>query len=755
MGRRLDRDRLLRVLLLLVPGAVAIELSFRSGGAAAGVAAIVAVICLAALVLRGTPGSFDAAVASQAANAGLLALPGALTVYFSFNHGGFFPETPAFVAIVLILVLVVRITTAEDPFAGFSWPLAVAAGALGLYCGWILLSGTWSDAPARALIEFDRALVYLLALVLFGSLPRNADSLRWMLRGLALGIVAVAVAGFLTRTLPDTFPTEPRLYEGRLGFPLTYWNAMGMLTALGTVLCMHLASSLREHLAVRALAAGCLPVLAATVLLTFSRGAILAGFLGLVLYAVLGRPRGLVSALIAAVPPGVFAVHAAWSAEILGTDRATSAAGAAEGQDVALVVAACCLEAVLIRLALKPLDTRLQRFALPVHLRRPVKAAAWAAGVVVIAAAVLAFDVPDRLDSQYDKFVHSSTAGRPELARDRLSDAANTGRIEQWEVALDGFERAELRGQGAGTYGLEWMRERPNTLVVHDAHSLFVETMQELGLVGLVLLCVTLISILVALVPWRGRDRPLYAALFATAAAWTVHAGIDWDWELPAVTIWLFCVGGAALALPRAQPSAAVERGPRRVRLARGRAPRRIRFAGRPTPPAPSRPSVAAGPAGGARLVLGTLVLIGALAPGLVLVSQRQLDQAAEAFDNGDCVRATERATASIRTLEIRPEPYETLGFCDVRQGFDSLAVPAVERAVERDPDNWEYRYALAIVRGSAGLDPRPAAQAALWHNPRDPLTQSLVDYVDTPKRRRWIAQTRPIAENERLSTDQ
>jgi O-antigen ligase len=759
MGRRLDPDRLRRVLLLLLPGAAGVYLAFRSGGSVAGIAAIFAVLCLVVLVLRAAPGTFDAAVSARVANAVLLALPGALTVYFAFNAGGFFPETPALVAVVLILILVVRITTAEGPFAGFGWPVAIATGALGLYCVWTLVSGTWSDAPARALIEFDRALVYLLALVLFGSLPRSAGSLRWMLRGIALAIVAVAVAGFLTRTLPDVFPTEPRLYEGRLGFPLTYWNGVGILTALGAILCMHLTASLREPLVVRVLAAASLPVLAATVLLTFSRGAIFAGFLGLAIYAVLGRPRGLTTAVLAAVPPGVIAVHAAWDAEILGTDRATTDAGAAEGHDVALIVGACCLAAALIRVALRPVDVRVQRFALPAHLRRRVIGAAWVAALVAAVAVVVAVDLPERIDTQYDKFVDSSTAGRPEVARDRLSDAANAGRIEQWEVALDGFERAELNGQGAGTYGNEWMQERPNTLVVDNAHSLFLETLQELGLVGLVLVSVALLAILAGTAPWPGRERSLHAALFAAAFSWTVHAGIDWDWEMPAVTVWLFCVGGAALARAGEElpTGVAASDRPRRVRFTHrrrkepGSAPsagqaRRVRFVKRQPKAATALPS------SGARLVFATLVLIGALAPALVLVSQRQLDDAADAFENGDCATATERATASIRTLEIRPEPYEVLAFCDVREGFDRLGVAALDRALDRDPDNWEFHYGLAIVRGSAGLDPRSAARAALSHNPRDPLTRSLVDYVDTSDPQRWIERTRPIAENERLS---
>src|SRR4029077_5869757 len=84
---------------------------------------------------------------------GLILLPGVLLVFLSFNAGGFFPGTPALVAMVLLLLLISRIILVPQPFAGFSPALAVAAGALGLYALWSLLSATWSDSTWRALIE--------------------------------------------------------------------------------------------------------------------------------------------------------------------------------------------------------------------------------------------------------------------------------------------------------------------------------------------------------------------------------------------------------------------------------------------------------------------------------------------------------------------------------------------------------------------------------------------------------------------------
>jgi len=202
---------------------------------------------------------------------GLVALPGALLVFLSFNAGGFFPGTPALVALVLLLVLVSRIILVPRPFAGFSPALAVAAGALGLYAIWALLSATWSDSTWRALVEFDRALLYLLALVLYGSRPRRSDEVRWMTRFLALAILVVCSIGLITRLAPDLWPIASNLDENRLSYPITYWNSLGLLAGLGTILCLHFTSSRSEPRALRLAAAAVIPILVTTLFFTFSR----------------------------------------------------------------------------------------------------------------------------------------------------------------------------------------------------------------------------------------------------------------------------------------------------------------------------------------------------------------------------------------------------------------------------------------------------------------------------------------------------
>ena len=130
-------------------------------------------------------------------------------------------------------------------------------------------------------------------------------------------------------------------------------------------------------------------------------------------------------------------------------------------------------------------------------------------------------------------------------------------------VGLDRFELAPWLGDGAGTYRLAWQEGRPEGgQPAVDGHSLYVETLAELGLPGLALLLVAIAALLVAaLRGLRGPDGGAHAALLGGAIALLLHAGIDWDWEMPAVTAWVFCAGGLALARPasgmarRAAPS--------------------------------------------------------------------------------------------------------------------------------------------------------------------------------------------------------
>jgi O-antigen ligase len=81
-----------------------------------------------------------------------------------------------------------------------------------------------------------------------------------------------------------------------------------------------------------------------------------------------------------------------------------------------------------------------------------------------------------------------------------------------------------------------------------DAHSLYVETLAELGPVGLALL---LLALAVPLLALRSRGDPLLAAAGAGYVAFLVHAGVDWDWEQPSVTLAGLACGACVLVRAR------------------------------------------------------------------------------------------------------------------------------------------------------------------------------------------------------------
>jgi hypothetical protein len=134
------------------------------------------------------------------------------------------------------------------------------------------------------------------------------------------------------------------------------------------------------------------------------------------------------------------------------------------------------------------------------------------------------------------------------LSAGSLADdlAAHGGdRPYYWTVAWNEAAEAPLMGNGAGTFHLAWLEQQPVPVTVRDAHSLYLETLAELGVVGLALLALALAPPLAA--AFRSRAGAAAAGGYVT---FLLHAGIDWDWEMPAVTVAGLLCGAALLVDP-------------------------------------------------------------------------------------------------------------------------------------------------------------------------------------------------------------
>jgi len=618
-------------------------------------------------------------------------LPGALTIYLGFDGGGYFPPATGVACAALALALVLRLTLAERPLEGFGLGAGLVTAALGLFAVWSLISTAWSDAPSRAVAEFDRSLLYILMFALLATLPRTTQTARIVMFGIAGGMAFVCLGGLASRVLPDVFPIAPNVLDQRLSYPITYWNGVGLLAALAIVFSTHLTCSAREHPAARVVGAALMPLLAATLYFTFSRASIVVMVLGVVGYVVLARPRGFVPALIAVLPPTAIAVIWAYNAELLARPDPTTAGAVDQGQEVFIVLLLCAAAAAAARYALfhMGLDERLLRIDVAKRTRNIVAITAGVVLVVGVGSAWIALDMNDRISRQYEKFKEGDVIRQTTDARDRLTAVGNNGRIQHWEEAIDAFERHPVNGTGAGTYELTWAQHRKSDFTVRDGHSLYLETLSEVGLVGFVLLIGALGGILVALgMRSGGHEKALWAAMFTAGCVWALHAAQDWVWELPSVTAWLFAAGGIALARPPGAPETRLVAPPRLARVI------------------------------GALAVLALVVT-----PILNAVSDARLRDSVAAFKGGDCDTAIDQALKANSALGARPEPYAILAFCDVRLGKDQLAERMIRDAIDRDPNNWVYHYGLALVLGAQGKNPDAEIAEARRLNPREPRT--------------------------------
>jgi hypothetical protein len=618
------------------------------------------------------------------------ALPGLLTAYLSIESGGYFPGAPALVAAELAVVLAVWLALSRRPLAGAGPALIAAALALAAFCGWVLLSSSWSDSAARATPEYTRALAYLLTLVLFGLLPYSVRRIRLMAYGVAAAIVAICALAFASRTLPDVVTHSAELHPERLGFPLDYWNSLGLLAAIGIVLCGHLACDLAGHRAVRAAGAAAIPLLTGTLYYTFSRGATAAAVVAVAAYVVVGRPRGLLAGALATVPATLVAIMAVHPAgDLTGPDPLAPSA-VASGHRVALVVALCVLAAGVFRWLLGPVDTRIRELRLQGRISRRALAATGVAIFLAVLVGSVAVDAPGVAAQKYRDF-NSDSEELGNGGPSRLLSGSDNGRREHWHAALESFRADPLHGAGAGMYETSWARHRRTTTSARDGHSLYIESLGETGIVGFALLLICLGTILVAFARRaRGLERPLFAALLAAGLGWAVAASVDWVWEMPAVTLWLFALGGAALA----------------------RAPREDEDGQRAAWRVPRGLSIAL------RVAAVAVCLLLAVLPARAALSEYHFDRSERRMQVGDCAGAGVEARAALRMQGNRAAPHHVLAFCALRDRHWDEAAREFSLAVERDPHNWALRQGRAVARAAAGLSWRGDARLAVELNP-------------------------------------
>jgi hypothetical protein len=553
---------------------------------------------------------------------------------------------------------------------------AVAAlGFLIAFVAWEGVSVLWSIEADRSWAYLNRGLVYVAfagvglwlgpwvrewAYVLAGAL---ALPLGWALLGKA--VPALGSSGRIAR----------------LSSPIGYWNALGLLFAMALPLALWLAARREHRHWLRA--AGVVYVYAILVglLLTYSRGGVLAAVLAIVIWLVLGSPRvESAAALLLGGGAGLGVAGWAFTRPGLTTDNAAHALRVHDGAwfGVVFVLGAAAVGALAYSVSLveerRPLNDARRRLIGRVLLG--VLVAAVTLGLVVLIAAA-------RPQAWYRDFTSQPTDTALQGGPQHLVNASSSSRWLWWKEAWRAWNGSPWRGTGAGSFELTHRMLRTNNIVVTEPHNVLLQFLTETGVVGFFFAFASIAAATVGVVRrLRRRSEPAAVALAALAAAYVLHGFVDFDWDFVAVTAPFLLSVGALLggAAVRDEPRVAWSPLPAVVAVVVGISLLTPWFAARKTDSAraaiaDARPLRAYRDARDARS-LNPL----ALDPLLV--------QAEALVQFGDFQAARDLYVQAVRLQPLNWQPWYYLGRFEEDQQDWTRALPPLERAVQLDPLN-------------------------------------------------------------------
>jgi hypothetical protein len=610
--------------------------------------------------------AFDAAVA--AAGSGLLigGVGAASGGYFATSWG--WTAVALFWALALVLLLrnTVEIGVAEGVFFG----------ALVVFAGWIWLGTTWSQSAPRSFLEGERVLVYVAAVAVALLLIRRR-TVPQLLGGVLVAIVVISGYGLATRLFPNRIGIFDPVAGYRLEGPIGYWNALGIFAVMGALLALGFAGRGRSAIT-RGLGASALAILLPTIYFTYSRASWIVLAIGLVAFVAYERRRlQLVTAFgLAAAAPAV-AVLIASRSTALTHQTASIAAATHDGKRFALVMLAAAAVSWLLAAGLARAE---RSVTVPRRLLVGYSAVLLALLAAAVAVAVARYGSPSTVArNAYDSFVATSGQGSADAnLNNRLFSFSGSGRAQLWKVAWSDYKGHRWLGSGPGTYEQQWDRHRSLSGNVRDAHSLYLEQLAEVGPFGLALLAIALATPLALSV--RARGAPLAGAALAAYVAFLVHAAVDWDWEVTAVTLAALLCGVALLASRRP------EREPRAFS-------------------SPSR--LTALIATGALAALAFVGLVGNLA----LASSRH------AAGRGDWQKSAAEARRAANWAPWSSDAPDLLGQAQLQQGHIAAAAASFRRALAKDPQEWQLW--LDLYSATSGREAQNAFRRTYELNPR------------------------------------
>lgn len=582
----------------------------------------------------------------------------AAVFFLAYTNGGFDSTTRAYAAIAAWWVLGVGAALGLGAARAQVGRLAlVTTGLFALFAAWILASVDWAADAERAFAQFDQVALYV-AVLLFGILLARLVPVSVLVGGVALGLSGVAVIALVSRLFPSTFATSASSAQFlhplgvRLSFPLGYWNGLGIEVALAYPLLLATMASRRHPLA-RAAAALPLPVLAADMYLTSSRGAFVAAAVAVAAYLVLSPQRwtALAATIVAGIA-GAVAVAFIVPRKALVNGEMTTALGVHQGHQTAVAVAVIAVAIAglwfLVGLARRWVP------AVP-----PLVGWLTAGLIVALVAAAIVSAHPVRRFEQFK--TRPTVTGSTNFVTDHLLSSSGSGRWQLWSSAVSEFREHPLQGAGAGSFESWWLQH--GYFFTPFAHSLYLEALGELGVIGLLLLggavIVGVVGAVRAVVVLRSSD---VAAAAAVGIAFFAAAAYDWVWQLAAIAVVGVGLLGVALGAH-----------------ASGRARAWGRF--------------------GVVRPLFALLAVAAIVPQIVILSASlHLRNSQAAFDAKNIARAKAQAVAAKTVEPWAASPYLQLAEIEASEKNYAAASAWISSALKRSPNDYFIWYTAAGI---------------------------------------------------------
>jgi hypothetical protein len=483
-------------------------------------------------------------------------LPVGLVTYLGIRGGGYDTVIASQLGIALwwlILLLVgFRLVALRLTRAGWAF-----FGLLVAYAAWTTLSLLWTESAEQTMTDVSQLLLYV-AMAGLILLIRGRQAIRFMLHGLGLAIVAVAVVALLARLRFEWFGVPavdialPSATH-RLSYPVNYWNALAALVAIGCPVLLYSACAARSIVS-RAIAAAGIPVLALCAYLTASRGGVIEMAIALGVFFVAAPERVSKLAIGAIAGIGSVLVIAAASQRSAIENGLRDSLAAHQGDQLIAITLAAALAVALLTAAAVTVERHVKR---PLWLM-PGRRRTMQLSAAVLLVAIVAFAGAGGIGFARHEWHEFKSAGSGPVtgsnAVARLGSVSGEGRYQYWVAAVHEANADPLTGTGANTFQFYW--DQHGTLnggFVLDAHSLYMQSLGELGYPGFVLIVAFMLVLLGTgvrrLVRARDPDQRLVlATATAGAFAFAFAAAIDWIWFIPLLPVVFFLLAAAIVA---------------------------------------------------------------------------------------------------------------------------------------------------------------------------------------------------------------